>query len=261
MHPDGDDSNGDLAAAPYATLGAAVSQASDGSEIFLMPGVHQLSGTIDLPADKSLTFRGAGDSLTTLKGAGIDTNAFYLSDSGSSKTYAFEGIRIRDCLYGIYTKSGKVHISNCRFYRCGWNGKDASGSEGTLPATQAEAAANWASANLTNGGAARIRNASEVHIHDCMVEECLRGLRPQDCGKVRIRRCKTERTVESGIYLSSGSYSAAQGCVDAVVEYCEVREAQNNGLLVVGGFRSVLRSNYVCTTATTRACSCGPHTR
>ena len=86
VHPDGDDAAGDgSAAAPYATLGAAVSQASDGSEIFLMPGVHQLSGTIDLPADKSLTFRGAGDSLTTLKGAGIDTNAFYLSDSGAPR--------------------------------------------------------------------------------------------------------------------------------------------------------------------------------
>ena len=77
-----------------------------------------------------------------------------------------------------------------------------------------------------------MRSCDQVSITGCHVDLCLRGLRIQDCGTAEkaslIEGNRTSRTLEAGIYLASGSYDGAAGCVNFKVCSNIVHEAFNN---------------------------------
>ena len=230
---------------PYKTLTAALSaKLSDGattSYIFrLLPGTYSGGVSIDHSSKtQSFKIEGSGRDVTIIESAssfasGKDTNVLYLRDFVSIEIC---DVTIRNGLYGFYPRSvDRVVCERVKFVHLGSAGTvnrhDQSG-------TQAEQAAYWASASTSSGGACRIRDVGQLQVADCEVEYCLRGLRIQDVGSLTtsssITNCRTFRTSEAGIYLASGTYTGAGGCINMTISGCTVCEAFNNGILVIGG--------------------------
>ena len=230
---------------PYKTLNAALSgKLTDGattSYVFrLLPGVYTGGVSIDHTSKtQSFKIEGSGRDITILESAssfasGKDTNVLFLRDFVSIE---ISDLTIRNGLYGFYPRSvDRVVCERVKFVNLG--------SAGTVnrhdqTGTQAEQAAYWASTSTSSGGACRIRDVGQLQMADCEVEYCLRGLRVQDVGSLTtsssITNCRTFRTSEAGIYLASGTYTGAEGCINLTISGCTVCESFNNGILVIGG--------------------------
>jgi len=239
---------------PYSTLVAALAaKLSDGSStkytFHLAPGTYTGAVSYTFSGNtQSFAIKGAGADCTFVEAASISQNALYFR---GFKDIEISDITVQTCLYGIYPRDCKrVVIRNCVMQYCGSDGTAASHNQS---GTQAEQAAFWASASTSSGGAARIRECTEVQIQDNTVRYCLRGLRVQDCGSdataSTISNNNCYRTLESSIYLASGSYSGSGGCRSINVVGNTVHEAFNNGILVIGGQHNAIMSNSILRSA------------
>ena len=236
-----------------ATTAKLVSGSTTAYCFQLMPGTYTGAISLDFAGTQSFAIRGSGADCTFVQAgadfaAGGSSNALYFRDF---KNIEVEGITIRNCLYGLYPRScERVVVRNCVFVHCGSAGTvnrhDQSG-------TKAEQAAYWASASTTSGGAARFRDCDQVQIQDNTVRYCLRGLRVQDCGTDAtasiISNNVTYRTLESGVYLASGTYKGDGGCKNIQVVGNQVQEAFNNGILVIGGQHQTVQGNCISRSA------------
>ena len=230
---------------PYKTLTAAMSaKLQDGateSYVFrLLPGTYTGGVSIDHTAKtQSFKIEGSGRDVTFIESGstfstGKDTNVLYLRDFVSIE---ISDVTIRNGLYGFYPRSvDRVVCERVKFIHLG---SDGTVNRHDQSASQAEQAAFWASASTSSGGACRIRDVGQLQMADCEVEYSLRGLRLQNVGSLNtsssVTNCRTFRTLESGIYLASGSYTGLQGCINLAISGCTVCEAFNNGILVIGG--------------------------
>lgn len=238
---------------PYKTLSAALTsrltENATVSYIFMLrPGVYEGVISVDrTTATQSFAIQGSGVENTFIQCADITTNALYFRDF---KSITVTDLTIKQCAYGFYPRScTKVVLDRVRFLNCGSIGATATHN---LQGTQSYQAQEWASSNTSNGGACRIRSVEEVIVQNCEVEYCLRGLRIQDCGSTQktsiVQNNKIFRTLESGIYLASGSY-AYKGCENFMVSNNQVTEAFNNGILIIGAYRSQIMNNSVVRSA------------
>ena len=146
--------------------------------------------------------------------------------------------------YGFYPRSCKrVECDNVRFR---WLGASSDAGNFDFSKTQAERQSMWSlKVTLSNGGACRIRACESVFVKNCEVYETLRGLRIQDCGGGVISNCRTDKTLESGIYLAAGSYTGTDGSSRFLVTGNQVLHALNNGLLCIGGKKNTFSGNCV----------------
>jgi len=146
--------------------------------------------------------------------------------------------------YGFYPRGCKrVECDNVRFR---WLGASSDAGNFDFAKTQAERQSMWSlKVTLSNGGACRIRACDSVFVKNCEVYETLRGLRIQDCGGGVISNCRTDKTLESGIYLAAGSYTGTDGCSRFLVTGNQVVHALNNGLLCIGGKKNTFSGNCV----------------
>ena len=230
---------------PYRTLSAAITaKLADGQTddiLFkLQPGKY--IGTISrdkATQEQSFTIQGSGAKNTFISGSAAwdatTGNVVYFRD--------FVNISIKDCTfqfgqYGIYTRGvGDVNIENCEFQYLG-----SSGINHELTRTQTQMAADWATkgqagSNRSDGGAMRIRDANNVQLNNCSVRWTFRGIRIQDCDGGRVTDCRVTKTLESAVYLASGSYTGDvnAGCSNFHISGCRADEIFHNGYLVIGG--------------------------
>ncbi|MAD46761.1 MAG: hypothetical protein CMH98_17340 [Oceanospirillaceae bacterium] len=218
------------------------------------PGVYTGAISIDRStAEQSFTVEGSGQDCTFVQ-AGVDfssggtSNVIYLRDF---KDVTIRNLTIRYGAYGLYPRScTSCTVQNVRFI---FLGSDGQANRHDLSATQQQQADFWASASTSNGGACRIRSCDQVHVTDCVVDRCARGLRIQDCGNAAtvslVSQNRTSRTLESGVYLAAGSYTNSDGCVNFMVSGNIVHEAYNNGILLIGGQNCSVVANTIVGTA------------
>ena len=233
---------------PYKTLTAAFGVILDSTTedvVFcLAPGKYV--GTVSVTKssqNQNVTILGSGVHSCFLQGTSLWNGS--MTDSvlflRKFNDVSVKNLTFENGSYGFYPREcRRVECENVRFRHLG-----ASSDPGNFDftKTQAERAAIWAGSETNSGGACRIRSCASVFVKDCEVFETLRGLRIQDCGEGVVSNCQTNRTIESGIYLAAGSYTGTDGCNDFLITGCIVRNAFNNGYLVIGGKRNRLIGN------------------
>ncbi len=239
---------------PFGDVVTAVASANDGDTIFL-DGVFNITSSLVLPADKSLTFVGSdGSAIQYASYDASNGNVLEVTGTDNSKEYAFRNLRFSNAGgYGILTKkTAKVEIENCDFTNNGWNG---SALNTILPSTttallgydssSADLQAFYAGSNASNGGALRIQESTGVRVIGNNVSKNLRGIRVQDCGIGGygfITRNVSSQNIESGIYIAAGSLG---GCHNVTVSMNASSYNANNGLLVIGGINNKFSQNEV----------------
>ena len=233
---------------PYKTLTAAfglITDATTDDVVFcLAPGKYV--GTVSVTKssqNQNVTIIGSGIHCCFLQGTSLWNGS--MTDSvlflRKFNDVSVKNLTFENGSYGFYPREcRRVECENVRFRHLGAS-SDAGNFDFTK--TQAERAAIWAGSETNSGGACRIRSCASVFVKDCEVFETLRGLRIQDCGEGVVSNCQTNRTIESGIYLAAGSYTGTDGCNDFIITGCIVRNAFNNGYLVIGGKRNRLIGN------------------
>ena len=236
---------------PYTSLGAALDEKLvQGSNthytFYLSAGTY--TGTINesmTSATQKISICGAGKDLTIIEGSPswhpAVGNVLYLRE--------FLSVELRDLTvcrgaYGFYPRNcGRVKIENVLFRECGSSGLEANHA---FTNSQAQMAALWAGNTTNDGGAMRIRQCDEVDIQNSEVRRCLRGMRVQDCVRGSTSNNRIYQTLESGIYLASGSYGTQlDGSIDFQICGNFVQEAFNNGILIIGGKNVAISGNYV----------------
>jgi len=246
---------------PYTDLQDAISNSVSGNSI-LIKGIQEVpnstSNIFVLP--HNLIIHGAANS--GVKFASFDNtngNLFYFEDTASVKTKVFEffNISIQNAAgYGMYIKgAAKIDIKECIFSFNGWNGTALntildSATSGVLgyDSLQINLQAFYSSSNTSNGGAMRIEDCTVVEITGNTVSKNLRGIRVQNSGIGGygfISRNQVSQNIESGIYLASSSYNAANGCENFTVYNNASKYNANNGILVIGGIDNVVSLNIV----------------
>ena len=241
---------------PYTTLQAACSaELTEGSTqhitFKLAPGAY--TGTINITqqtASQHFCVKGSGPDVTFIQAGTTYANA---NANDAVFLRRFKDVQFKDCTirnskgYGLYIRDcTSCTFENVYFRHCG---SDGTANRHDLSGTQAEQAAFWQSASTSNGGPCRVRSCDQVSITGCHVDLCLRGLRIQDCGTAEkaslIEGNRISRSLESGVYLASGSYDGGSGCVNFKVSSNIVHESFNNGILVIGGSHNSVVGNTI----------------
>ena len=229
---------------PYVSLKTALETklASGTTSLTFKVAPGEYTGAVSIDravAEQSFVIEGSGSQCTFVQAgtsfaAGASSNVLYLRDF---KDVTIKNLCIRYGAYGLYPRScDSCTVQNVRFV---YLGSDGQADRHDMSGTQAEQAAFWASGSTSNGGACRIRSCTAVHVTDCSVDLCARGLRIQDCGSETtvsiVSNNRISRTLESAIYLAAGSYTGTDGCVNFKVSSNNVNGTMNNGLLSIGG--------------------------
>ncbi len=237
-------------AKPYKTLKAALEgaliESNTGNNIFcLAPGYYD--GTVSIT-------RSSQNTNVKIVGAGMDSTIVRGSSSWSSSTgnilflRKFNDIEVRDLTfefgaYGFYPRECRtIVLDHVRFRHCG---SSANSDNFDFTKTKTEHGAIWSGSETSDGGAARIRECEGVFISNCELFENARGLRIQQCTHGQVTGCHVQRNIESGIYLASSNYAQDQGCTDFLISSNIVKNAGNNGILVIGGSRNAVKNNAV----------------
>jgi hypothetical protein len=239
---------------PFGDVVTAVASANDGDTIFL-DGVFNVTSSVVLPADKSLTFVGSdGSAIQYASYDASNGNVLEVTGTDNSKEYAFRNLRFSNAGgYGILTKkTAKVEIENCDFTNNGWNG---SALNTILPETatallgydssSADLQAFYAGSNASDGGALKVEESTGVRVIGNNVSKNLRGIKLQDCGIGGygfVTRNVSSQNIESGIYLAAGTL---QGCHNVTVSMNASSYNANTGLLVIGGINNKFSQNEV----------------
>ena len=241
---------------PYTSLKGAlegeISQGTTDDLVFrVAPGSYVGTYTFSKNSqNQSISIVGSGSANTILKGSAswsaATADCLYLN--GFTSIF-ISNLSIQNCKYGVYVKGSQdVVLHNVHFTRCG--------SDGDLTMydfdnTKQEFDDFWSGSKTSNGGACRLRASDHVEVQNCRAELCARGLRIQDVGGSQrtsmISNNMTYNTLESGIYLASGSYTqnAADGCTNVVITGNHVYKAFNNGILSIGGRGNAIVNNVV----------------
>jgi len=241
---------------PYNNLTTAIAASNEGDSILI-------EGTIEAPLSSdaafniphSLNFYGADGAI--VKYAAYDSangSLFYFQGADNTKSLKFKNLTLMNAgEYAIHTnKTTKVTIEDCTILNCGWNGTSistiAAGSGGTLGYDSSSAAlqAFYAGTNVSNGGAIRVEESTQVLIIGNTVTKNFRGIRVQDCGVGGagvITRNQVTQNIESGIYVAAGS--THYGSQNITVSMNVSGYNSNNGLLVVGGMNNKFSQNEV----------------
>lgn len=206
--------------------------AGTASVICLKDGTY--TGTFSI--GRAVTLKGESETGVIIDGNGAG-NVFTIAASG---TVTIQGMTIQNGVYGIRSTSGNVNVKHCTFVHNGWDG---TGVDSTP--TQGEMATLWASSATSNGGAIRIQDSASSEVAYVTAYENARGIRIQDTDLGDIHDCVSHDNLESGIYLSSSSYTSAHGCTNTVVENCDSYNNMNNGLLSIGGKNNDFHGNNV----------------
>ena len=238
---------------PYKSLATALTALETGLvggtnyTLLLAAGEYDCGITSTTTWTGNLAIVGVSREQVILKGStanGIDTNCLELRNKTGN--YQFENLTITDSLYGLYMRDfgadSSLVYKNIHFTKCGSKGVIADHDSSN---NQTQQAAVWSGSNTSDGGATRIQNCPDVIIVSCFVDYCLRGLRIQDCARGLVQNNYTYRTLESGIYLASGTYDGAGGSNNFQVMDNVIEEANNNGILVIGGINNVIKGNVI----------------
>ena len=230
---------------PYKTLQAALSaKLVDGvtaSYIFkLRTGTYNVGSGISIThtnATMNFTIQGESDGVV-IHCTDITTDVLYFR---RFKGVIFRRLNIAQGKYGLYLRNcTTAQLDAVQFTALG---STAVAGNHDFTNTQAEQAAVWASATTSDGGACRIRDVTKVDIQNCFVNKCLRGLRLQDINSTIavssiVANNMIMDTLESGIYLASGTYgfanNASVGCRHVLVSGNNIVNAYNNGILNIG---------------------------
>jgi len=219
------------------------------------PGTYTMGVSIThTNKTQSFSVRGSGEA-TILQTADLTNTCLYFR---KFKDVEISNVTIQQCYYGAYLRDcDRIVLRDVRFYKCGSTAQVTAHDQSQSKAQQA---AWWAqrSSNtpiMTNGGAMRIQTVTEATVTGCDISYCLRGLRIQDVGTAgsvsMISNNKVYRTLESGIYMASGTYDGNGGCVNVLVSNNEITEPFNNGVLVVGGSQITISGNSIQKSANT----------
>jgi parallel beta-helix repeat protein len=244
---------------PYTSLVTALTaRLTEGATDFLTfklnPGVY--TGAVNInrtTATQSFCIEGSGPESTFVQ-AGTTFAAGAADDVLELRDFldiTFKDFTVRHGAYGLYPRNCRsCTVQNVRFVHLG---SDGTANRHDLTGDQNEQAAFWQSASTSNGGACRIRTIGRVHVSNCTVDHCARGLRIQDCGLAEncsiVSGNRISRTLESGIYLAAGSYTGSDGCVNFKICNNIVHEAFNNGVLLIGGHKCTVVANTIVGTA------------
>ena len=233
------------AARPYKTLQGALSaklvDGGTGSYIFkLRTGTYNVGSGISIThtnATMKFTIQGESDGVV-IHCTDITTDVLYFR---RFQAVIFRRLNIAQGKYGLYLRDcTTAQLDSVNFTALG---STAVAANHDFTNTQAEQAAVWASATTSDGGACRIRDSTKVDIQHCFVNKCLRGLRLQDINSTIdvssiVANNTTMDTLESGIYLASGTYgfanNASTGCRHVLVSGNNIVNAYNNGILNIG---------------------------
>jgi hypothetical protein len=246
---------------PYKTLAAAFTAkiSTNGvttSYVFkLRTGTYSVGSGVSITRgtkEQGFTIQGEGPALTTIECTDITTDCLFFR---KFTDITMKDLKISTAKYGFYPREcNSVTLDNVHFEKCGSTSVNGNHD---FTNTQVEQANVWASSTTSDGGACRIRDIDQVNLQNCYVYRCLRGLRVQDSGNSDlpslIQNCRTHQTMESGIYLASGSYqfddNAVYGCRNITISGNNIFEAFNNGLLNIGSKQCHFIANTVTRSA------------
>ena len=231
---------------PYKTLSTAltVRLANDKTDfVSFRVASGNYDGTISIDKDtanQSFEIVGAGRNSTFIRGA-----ATFVNTTGSVLYFRdFLDVTIKDVtisngLYGFYPRSCRnVKLFNCEFKNLGSDGEEKYHDQSE---SQANQAAFWASNSTSDGGTCRIRSCTDVRIDNCRTSYCLRGFRIQDCGGGALTNLRGYKTLESFIYLASGTYNGAGGCSNFYISGCVADSIFHAGFQVIGGKNNTIQ--------------------
>ena len=231
--------------APYRTLNAALTaklgQTDTAYRVFkLLPGNYDGTVSIDKDAaNQSFEIIGSGRDSTFIRGAASFSSAtshvLYFQDF---LDITLKHLHISNGRYGFYPRSCRnIVIEDCEFK---YLGSDGTENRHDQSGTMAEQAAFWASNQTSDGGTMRVRSCQDVKISNCRSSYCLRGFRIQDCTSGNISNCRLFKTLESGVYLASGTYTGAAGCTNFQINNVVCDSLFHSGFLIIGGHNTTI---------------------
>jgi predicted outer membrane repeat protein len=170
----------DQSAGPYTTIGPAITAASNGDTVLIMPGVYTGAGNTNLDtAGKNITVQGSGATSTFIdcEAMGPSTRGFYIHSGEDTTTVISDLCVLRGYSPnggGIYCQNASPKIVGCIFSDCGvayGGGVKLENSDAVLDMCHFSQC--W---SFVSGAALFIDNASPI-IRHTLIEGCHSGFR------------------------------------------------------------------------------------